>query len=488
MALETRLQMKLVQKLTLTQNLQLAIKMLQMNKLELEAAVNQALLENPVLEILEPDETPEPELPLNPDYPTVSQFREEHGAAEFQEIIKTKTEDQKLSDVEWDMILDETPDAIGMNLKEDREFVSSENYVANKGPTLYEHLLWQLSLSRISGAQKTAALEIIGAINDDGYLPIALSELAEKAGVDLATVEAALAFVQDLDPVGVGARNPRECLLLQLEETSYKGTIIEKIIADHLPELGRNAYPEIAKALNITITEVKDAVEIIQRLEPKPGRAFLPRDTQYITPDVYVVKVDDDYEILLNDEGIPRLRVSQLYKRILSSRTGVAQSTRDYVQKKVRNALWLINSIDQRQRTIYKVSECIVRIQREFLDRGIGYLKPLILKDVSEEIGVSESTVSRVSTNKFIHTPQGLFEIKFFFHSGLGKTNGDSVSSLTVKEQLKTLIAVENQRKPLSDGDITKELNKRGIMIKRRTVAKYREELNIPTANRRKVY
>ncbi|MBN2055357.1 RNA polymerase factor sigma-54 [bacterium] len=484
MALETRLQMKLTQKLVMNQSLQLAIKLLQMNKMELETAINQELLENPVLEIVESDEQLEGTTDLSS---RSSDFTP--GASDENERPQT-AEERRIDEIDWKALLEDSGSpGIGFSTREDREFVSSENFLPTQGPTLYEHLLWQLSLTKLDEEIRRVAVEIIGTVNDDGYLTTTLPEIAVRTGSQLELVEQALRVVQDLDPVGVASRDPRECLLLQVRGTHYEGTIVERIIADYLPHLERNAYPEIARLLGTTVEQVKSAVEEIQRLEPKPGRQYQPnKETQYITPDVYIVKVDGKYRIILNDDGIPRLRISQLYKHILNDDQGVESKTRKYVEKKCRNAVWLIRSIEQRQRTIYRVSESLLHFQRDFFDKGIAYLKPLVLKDVADEIGMSESTVSRVSTNKYMHTPQGLYEIKFFFHSGLDTAAGGAISSLRVKDMIKSLILNEDQKKPLSDSTISKELNRVGIRIKRRTVAKYRDELSIPAASRRKVY
>jgi RNA polymerase sigma-54 factor len=302
-------------------------------------------------------------------------------------------------------------------------------------------------------------------------------------------LEKALRLVQTFDPTGVGARDLQECLLLQLETRTDQHPLARDLILVHLPELEGRQWEKVADKLGVSVREVQEAVEYIASLEPKPGRSFGTEDPRYITPDVYLVKVDGRLLVVLNDEGLPRLRISPYYRSILASKTGNAREVREYVEGRMRSALWLIRSIEQRQRTLFKVADSLVKFQREFLEEGIRALRPLTLKEVAEDIGVHESTVSRVTTNKYIHTPQGLFELKYFFHRGVPGTGGETVSSLKVKNLIQKLLTIEDSGRPLSDQRIVEILQRdHGVDIARRTVAKYRSQLRIPSSSRRKRY
>jgi len=303
----------------------------------------------------------------------------------------------------------------------------------------------------------------------------------------VADVNRALQLVQAFDPIGVAARDLQECLLLQIRHLGLEGTPTEKIVSEHLRLLQNHQVPELARRLGLTIDEIKEHVEIIRHLDPKPGSRYNPSQSQYVIPDVYVAKVEDGYEVFLNEEGLPQLRISPVYRRLLDKGGEDSAETRAYVKDKFRSALWLIKSVDQRQKTIYKVAKSIVNFQRDFLDHGIEHLRPLVLRDVANDIGMHESTVSRVVNNKYMHTPQGVFEMKYFFHSGISSSYGESVSSVTIKQRIRKIIENEDPRKPLSDSKIVSILQREGLMLARRTIAKYREELKIPTSNQRKM-
>jgi len=331
---------------------------------------------------------------------------------------------------------------------------------------------------------------IIGNLDDDGYLVASVEEIAAMGEWPVTDVERALQHVQTFDPIGVAARDLQECLWLQIRHLGLEGTPTEKIVTEHLRLLQNHQVPEIARRLGMPIEDLKEHIEIIRNLDPKPGSRYNPQQSQYVIPDVYVVKVEDQYVAMLNEEGLPQLRISPTYRRLLDKNVaGTAENneTRAYVKDKFRSALWLIKSVDQRQKTIQKVANSIINFQREFLDHGIEYLRPLVLRDVANDIGMHESTVSRVVNNKYMHTPQGVFELKFFFHSGISSSYGDSVSSVTIKQRIRKIIENEDPRKPLSDSKIVSILQKEGLMLARRTIAKYREELKIPTSNQRKV-
>jgi len=301
-------------------------------------------------------------------------------------------------------------------------------------------------------------------------------------------VERAVRLVQGFDPIGVAARDLQECLLMQIRHLGLDGTPTEKIISEHLRLLQNHQVPEIARKLGLTIDELKEHIEIIRHLDPKPGSRLNPTASQYVIPDVYVMKVEDQYVAVLNEDGLPQMRISPVYRRLLDKgATDNTDETRAYVKDKFRSALWLIKSVEQRQKTIHKVANSIINFQREFLDQGIEHLRPLVLRDVANDIGMHESTVSRVVTNKYMHTPQGVFEMKYFFHSGISSSYGDAVSSVTIKNRIKKIIEGEDPKKPLSDSKIVNILQREGLMLARRTIAKYREELKIPTSNQRKV-
>lgn len=331
---------------------------------------------------------------------------------------------------------------------------------------------------------RTIGLAIIGNIDEDGYLRCELDDIARNTEAGVEDVEKVLALIQSFDPPGVAARTPRECLLIQLRADPMPDPVAVEIVEQHFETLERRNFLEISKAMKLPLERVMEAVEEIRALEPKPGRRFGAADTRYITPDVSVHKMGDDYAVVLNEDGVPRLRVNSLYRRLLR---GGGQEAKQYVEQKLRSAIWLIKSVHQRQRTLYRVTESIVKFQREFLDKGLPSLRPLALRDVGEDIGMHESTISRVTTNKYVQTPQGLFELKFFFHSGIATGSGDMVSSLSVKKMIRDLLGGEDVAKPLSDQEIAQILKGRGLIIARRTVAKYREELGILPSHRRRL-
>ncbi len=390
---------------------------------------------------------------------------------------------------DWDAYLNEMNDGRDFgSLEPSEDDRPSYDQTLSRMPTLSDHLLWQLRLSTSSPSVLAAGEIIIGNIDDDGYLRAGLAELAPEGGAAAGVLEHALALVQGFEPLGVGARDLRECLLIQVRALDLSGTLVERIVQDHLTDLEKRRYPNIAKALGITQQDVLEAAQvIIHDLEPKPGRPYASADTQYVVPDVYVIKIEDRYVIQLNDEGFPRVRVNPYYRRILSQKDALDKTTRDYIEDRLRSAQWLIKGMEQRNKTIYKVAESIVQFQRDFLEEGIARLKPMVLRDVAEDISMHESTISRVTTNKYMHTPQGIFPMKFFFTTGFTAAgSGAEVSSLTVKDVIQRMIRDEDPGKPLKDQQIVEALKERGIEIARRTVAKYREELRIPPTSVRR--
>ena len=501
MALELKQSLKMSQQLVMTPQLQQAIKLLQLSRMELVELIREEMMENPLLEEVQEEETRE-----SGDAPTIDEVSEAVEppepalAAEAAEPPRPE-EDPKAQaqteDIDWESYLENyqqlTPSPGPAAGGRDDELPSLEQTLSSS-TDLFEHLLWQLRLSSFTEEEERAAIYIIGNLDDDGYFKVEgvegdpLIAAARETGVSLTVAERALRKVQQLDPVGVAARDLRECLLIQARAMEEDDTLVGEIIRDHLKEVENRNLPTIAKALDVPIEMVVDAVKIITEMEPRPGRQYTGSAPQYITPDVYVYKIGGEYTIVLNDDGLSKLRISNAYRQVLkNSPKGKAK---EYIQEKLRSAMWLIRSIHQRQRTIYKVTESIVKFQRDFLDHGIGHLKPLILRDVADDIGMHESTVSRVTTNKYVHTPQGIFELKFFFNSAITRTGGGGdLASEAVKSKIKKIIAEEDPKKPYSDQKIVQILKAQGIEIARRTVAKYRDQLGIlPSSKRKRLY
>jgi len=488
--MEARLELKLSQKLIMTPQLQQAIKLLQLSRLELVQSVAQELTENPVLEELSSDSTeeaPEGEGEPAPEAAAAESIPESPPEQENTAELKTDLE----LGPQWDEYLNEMGDGRDYGYAEaDEKELPSYDQTLTRLPSLSDHLLWQLHLSSSDPVLVGGGEWIIGNLDDDGYLRATLEELSQQSSLPLHDMERALDLIQTFDPVGVGARDLQECLLVQVKHLDLGGSLVEKIIRDHLQDLEKRRYAQIAKTLAVTAQEVMEASQIIiHELEPKPGRPFLPSDTNYVTPDVYVLKVEDRYIVQLNDEGMPRIRINPYYRRLLSHKDSVDKVTKEYIEERLRSAQWLIKGMEQRSKTIYRVAESIVKFQRDFLDQGISQLKPMVLKDVAEDISMHESTISRVTTNKYMHTPQGIFPLKFFFTTGFSLNAGApgiEVSSLTVKDVIQKMIKEENPAAPLKDQQIVDALKSKGIEIARRTVAKYREELRIPPTSVRR--
>ena len=472
----------------MTPQLQQAIKLLQLSRLELVQSVAQELTENPVLEevsLESADEHGEEEGESVSEAPAVAESPPE--SASDQENTQEIKSDLELGP-QWDEYLNEMGDGrdYGYAEADDKELPSYDQTLTRL-PSLSEHLLWQLHLSTSDPALVKGGEWIIGNLDDDGYLRATLDELSQQAEIPAPDMERALSLIQTFDPMGIGARNLQDCLLIQVRQLDLQGSLVEKIIRDHLSDLEKRKYPQIAKALNVTPQDVMEASQvIIHELEPKPGRPFLVSDTNYVVPDLYVMKVEDRYVVQLNDEGLPRVRINPYYRKLLSHKDSVDKVTKDYIEERLRSAQWLIKGMEQRSKTIYKVAESIVKFQRDFLDQGISLLKPMVLKDVAEDISMHESTISRVTTNKYMHTPQGIFPLKFFFTTGFSVGAGTEVSSLTVKDVIQRMIKEEDPAVPLKDQQIVDALKAKGIDIARRTVAKYREELRIPPTSVRK--
>jgi RNA polymerase sigma-54 factor len=481
-----RLDLRLTQKLVMTPQLQQAIKLLQLTRLELTQEMNQQLLENPLLEDLTAEQTEEGTLEPGDDRSapaaeTATEASEDdsgNAADPFGLEWEGSGDDQQLEwrETEW----------AGSSTE---ERLSHEQTVT-KTATLHEHLLWQLSVSGLDSTAKLIGTQIIGNIDDDGYLRSTLDEIAAACQVAPTQVEEVLRHIQVFDPSGVGARTLQECLLIQIRQLALHDSIVDAVVMHHVEELEHKDYAGIARQLECPEEDVVHAAHVIERLEPKPGRPFTATENQLIIPDVFIVKMegDQDYRILLNDDGLPRLRVNAYYRRLLRMQGDMAKSTRSYLEERFRSAMWFIRSIEQRNRTICRVTECIVKLQRDFLDRGLSALKPLVLRQVAEEVGLHESTISRVTTNKYAQTPQGLLELKFFFNGGIASTvdGEDALSRVIVKEMIRQLVVGEDPQHPLRDEEIMERLRARHIDIARRTIAKYRSGLQIPPAGKRK--
>jgi RNA polymerase sigma-54 factor len=481
MALEQKLHLKLSQKLIMTPSLQQAIKLLQLSKLELQEVLNQELLENPLLEESAEEAKAED---AEAEAQEKTQTEEEAKAAEPQKENEKDSFDEIDYDAYFQDYLEYGYNPRGMG--EEHEEFPIENTLT-RPPNLTDHLTWQLSMSDASPKVKEIGSFIIGNIDEDGYLRATEEEIVAAGSYERDDVAKAIVAIQSLDPIGVGARDLRECLLLQLQFLDIDVPLVEIIIRDHWEMFMQRHFVQLAKTLQIDMKTLEGVVEIIKHLDPKPGRKYSNERAIYVEPDVYVQKVGDEYVIVLNEDGMPKLRINGSYRAMLNSMDSKSDGeTVNYIKDKIRSAVWLIKSLDQRQRTIYKVAESIVKHQREFLEKGIDFLRPLVLRDVADDIQMHESTVSRVVSNKYMHTPRGLFLMKYFFHSGIDSDTGEDISSLTVKKKIQSYIEGEDPRKPLSDSKIMKILNDEGINIARRTVAKYRDELNIPSSTDRK--
>jgi RNA polymerase sigma-54 factor len=392
-----------------------------------------------------------------------------------------------MADIDWKTYLESYSlgGTTADSYEDDDDRPSYENLLTKK-TSLADHLMWQLNLSRLENLERSIAGEIIGNLDNDGYLHVSVEELAEQAACATEVVERALSAVQDFDPPGVASRNLQECLLKQIDLLDMSEDLVGVILRDHLEELENRRYQVIARSLQVPLEEVFGAAKFISSLDPRPGSPYGQDDVHYIVPDIFVYKISDEFVVVLNDEGLPNLRINSFYRNALSGSAQLDAKAGEYIQEKLRGALWLIKSIHQRQRTIFRVTKSIVKFQREFFERGVDHLKPLVLRDVAEDIEMHESTVSRVTTNKYVQTPQGLFELKYFFNSGINTTGGDSIASESVKSKIKELIADENTRKPYSDQKIVELLRDQGIDIARRTVTKYREMLGVGSSTQRK--
>ena len=473
-----RLNLKVSQKQILTPSLVQMVSMLVLNKLELKEMINQEMLENPVLEeVLE-----EPAVTTG----TLGE-REEHQRqdAADQEIRDAAGNKDSFDQIDFDAYFRDyldpgyrTPQA------ESVELPSFENFLST--PTnLIDHLSWQLTLSCQPPELAQAIEAILGNLDEEGYLPIPLEEVASTCGCEVKTLEEGLRLVQECDPVGVGARDLRECLLLQLKDRHKEGSLAWRIVCEHLKQVENKQYKEIAKAQSATPEDVQKALELIRRLNPFPGRRFNQSERRVVEPDVYIVKNGDDYAVVMNEEDIPQLRVSTAYRSMLQP-GAENKEARNYIKERYSSAMRFIKNIEQRKNTILRVAQVIVVRQRDFFDAGPDYLKPMMIKEVAEEIGVHPSTVSRAVAEKYAFTPQGIFELRYFFSEAVNGPTGAAMSLLTLKRMVRKMIDQEDKTNPMTDDELARRLSEQGIEVNRRTVAKYRADLKIPSTHQRR--
>jgi len=468
----------LTQQLVMTPQLQQAIKLLQLSRIELAEMIQEEMEQNPALEETGTQETSDNSITA----------KEKDGAEKEKETPEKEVtiEEKVRTDTDWENYINEYNSTGRVYTEsENREAPNYEAFTSDK-KTLKDHLQWQLMLSGLEKDEEKIGHMIIGNLNKDGYLCVSVEEIAQNFSCDVENVEKVLSVLQTFDPPGVCGRDLCETLLIQVQQLGIDNVIIIEIIKDHLKNLENRNSKKIAKKLKISTDDVRTAVKIIQYLEPKPGRKFSTEEAAYITPDIYVYKHGDDFKIVMNDDGLPKLKINRFYKDTISNGRKLSKDTKNYLNEKMQSASWLIKSIHQRQKTIYLVMESILKFQKEFFEKGIAYLRPLILKDIAEDIEMHESTISRVTTNKYTYTPQGLFELKFFFNSSIERTGGQAMASASVKDRIKLLIKNEDHTKPLSDDKLATILQNADINIARRTVAKYRKVLNILPSNKRK--
>jgi RNA polymerase sigma-54 factor len=455
----------------MTPELRQAITVLQLSSLELSNYIELQLQENPLLELREEEQEREVE------------------ASSPEEKLREEETEKKEYDLDWEEYFNDSSDlgAIRSERQEHSEY-SYDNFLS-LAPTLSEHLLLQLNLSPCDKRELVIGEYLLGNLDEYGYLQVPLQEVADRLKAGLPEVERVLTLIQSFDPPGVGARSLQECLLIQVEQLGIENIVLKKLIKDYLVDLGKGKINRIARNLGASVQEVQEAADILKTLDPKPGRNFTrSNDTRYIIPDIVLEKVAGEYIILVNDISIPRITINSTYRSVLNKDKECDSKTRRFVEGKLNAAAWLLRSIEQRRLTLYKVASCLVDLQRDFLDHGVKYLKPLNLKRVADIVGLHESTVSRATSNKYIQTPQGVFEMKFFFSTGLNNDSGTMTSTESIKKTLQEMVAEEDIRVPLNDQKIAEIFHQRGIRISRRTIAKYRDELGIAPIRKRKRY
>lgn len=480
MAIKMSQGLKQTQSLTMTPQLQQAIKLLTLTHLEMTTLISQEMVENPMLEEMDGEGSEAPEMS------SAELANQEATADNFSgpELIEGAKDT-----FDWEQYADQhNSSSSAPNMREQVGGEDGPNYenMVSKSQTLQEHLEWQLRMESFREGELEFALDIVHNIDDDGYLEAPIETLISKTELDRDQAFNILYMIQNLDPLGCGAENLEESLMIQARHLAERSPIVEILILKHLGDLEKKDYAKISKDLGVSREKIKEAELVIMGLNPKPGRLISAEETQYVVPDIFVAEVGGEFVVQVNDEGVPRLRISNLYKSLLKENKQDTEA-QEFVQDKLRSAMWLIKSIENRQKTIYKVAHSIVATQQEFFKKGPAHLKPMILKDIANEIGMHESTVSRVTTNKFMHTPIGTFELKYFFNAGIGGKNGGiDIAGESLKLKIKEMIGNEDGRRPLSDQKISELLSTKDIIVARRTVAKYREMMGIAPSSKRK--
>ncbi|MBI4445635.1 MAG: RNA polymerase factor sigma-54 [Acidobacteria bacterium] len=475
--LRPALNMTVSQRLAMTPSLLQKIELLTLSRLELSELLNQELVENPVLE--EANDANDPELGERTEQETIPE-----RPADKEPTVEEK---DTFEDFDYEYFFGEylAPSQTSREFESSDDRPSFESFLV-RPTSLMDHLNWQLGLLEVPPEIHEIAYFIIGNLDEDGFLTLSLEEISNSLSVPLERVEEALKVVQGMDPAGVGSRSLQECLLIQIRAAGQGGTLLEKLVQDYLPLIEVRKFKEIARELQCEMEDISAALEDLRQFSPKPGEKHSSKTPVYIEPDVYIYKVGNDYEILMNEDGLPKLRLNQSYRDLLKA-NNVTRDTKSFIKERFRSALELLKSIDQRKQTIYRVCLAVVERQKEFLEKGLMYLKPMLIKDVAEELGVHSSTISRVVTNKYAYTPQGVIELRKFFTIGVESIQGENLSIVHVKEKIRKIIGEENPKKPLSDQKISRLLNLEGIQITRRTVAKYRDQMKIHGSRERKM-
>lgn len=478
--LELRQSLNLSQKLVMTPQLRQAIKLLQLNRLELTDALQAEMEQNPMLE----EAAPTLDAESNPDALTATEIKD---TPEEKITAQVEGEDPaKVAEVNWEDYANNFDSDFSFARETPPADAPSQFDFISQSPGLNSFLFWQLTHLKLDEFDTKLTTFIVGNLNGHGFLEADLADVATYGNCSEDEAEAALWLVQSLDPPGIGARDIQESLLLQLDRKGLEETLAYRVVREHMNLLQTKNYAQLARETGSSVRLVKEAVRVISELIPYPGNEYSNEQINYVSPDVYVYKIDDEFVIQLNDDGLPNLQVSSEYSTLLKQKNSMSSESKSYLRENKRNAEWFIKSIQQRQRTIYKVMESLLKFQRDFFEQGSGYLKPLILRDVAEDIKMHESTVSRVTSNKYAHTPQGIYELKYFFSTAVATTDGDVVAAEAIKTKIRRFIADEDPTKPLSDNTLSEMLAEKKIKVARRTVAKYRDQMKIlPVKHRR---